>query len=186
MTNFLRGCRLLWLAATIGAPLAAIPPNPALAGEASLQRTDDAMGRGGVVALSPVEVKSSVLRRKQTRDALAPLRIETPSSPDYVLKLVNAQNGTEEMLIYVSRNSTFETKVPLGTYKIRGAFGPTWYGEKHVFGPDTTYFKFVQKDGKNDEFSFRRTGNQVNGYVVRLIKQVAGNLETPEIRADDF
>jgi hypothetical protein len=90
-----------------------------------------------VVSLSPVSVKSSVLRRRHGRDALAPLRIETPISPDYVLKLVNAQNGTEEMLIYVDRNSNFETKVPLGTYKIRGAFGPTWYGENRLFGPDT-------------------------------------------------
>jgi hypothetical protein len=86
----------------------------------------------------------------------------------------------------MGRNSSFETKVPLGNYKIRGAFGPTWYGEKHLFGLVTTYFKLVQKDGKNEEFAFRRTGHEAKGYVVRLIKQVAGNLETPEIQADDF
>jgi hypothetical protein len=42
----------------------------------------------------------------------------------------------------------------------------------------------VLKDGKNEEFTFHRTGNEAKGYVVRLIKQVAGNLETPEIQAE--
>ena len=137
-------------------------------------------------SLASVPVKSGVLRRKKGRDAIAPLRIETPISPDYVLKLINSQNGSEEMLIYVGRDSRYETKVPLGTYKIRGVFGETWYGEKHLFGPDSSYFRLVQKDGRSDEFTFRRTGNQVNGYVVRLIKRVEGNLETPTIGANDF
>src|SRR5262245_168171 len=44
-------------------------------------------------SLSSVSARSGVLRRKKGRDAIAPLRIETPVSPDYVLKLINAQNG---------------------------------------------------------------------------------------------
>jgi hypothetical protein len=90
------------------------------------------------------------------------------------------------MLIYVARNSRFETKVPLGTYIIRGASGSVWYGERMLFGPETSYFQLMQKDGTSDQFVFRRTGNQVNGYVIQLIQQVSGNLETTGIKAEEF
>ena len=136
--------------------------------------------------LSPVPIKTGVMRNRKGPNVIAPLKIETPASADYILKLVNTLNASEEMVIYVRRASNYETKVPLGTYSIRGAFGQTWYGEKYLFGPDTSYFKLVQKDGKSDQFSFRHTGNHVNGYFVQLIEQVAGNLETSTIKAEDF
>src|SRR5262249_29592697 len=115
-------------------------------------------------ALKPVSVKNGILRRKVGRDAIAPMRIETPTSAHYILKLVNTQNGAEEMLIYVSSNSEFETKIPLGTYTIRGAYGEIWYGEEKLFGPDTSYFRLVLQDGKTERFVFQRNGNRVNGY----------------------
>jgi hypothetical protein len=136
-------------------------------------------------SLTPVSIKNSVVRRKRGRDPIATLRIETSASADYLLKLVNAQNDSEEMVIYVSRNSKYETKVPLGTYTMRGASGTTWYGEQNLFGPDTSYFRLVRKDGTN-RFTFQRSGNQINGYIIRLIPQVAGTLETPTIRPEDF
>jgi hypothetical protein len=137
-------------------------------------------------SLSPSSVKNGVLRKRTEQSAIAPLTIQTPASADYVLKLVNARNDMEEMLIYVRRGSSYKTKVPLGAYKIRGAFGETWYGEKHLCGADTSYFKLVQKDGKSDRFAFHRTGNRVNGYIVQLIQQVAGNLDTSTIKPEDF
>jgi hypothetical protein len=142
--------------------------------------------------LSPVPVKNGVLRQRKGESAIAGLRIETPSSADYILKLVNVRDGKEEMLIYVRRGSSFETKVPLGTYKITGAYGDRWYGEKHLFGPDgTSYVRLVQKDGKSDEFMFYRGGNRTKGYVVHgydihLTAQVSGNLETQNIREEEF
>jgi hypothetical protein len=145
-----------------------VPPKPAAASD-----------------LTPVSVKNGIVRRKMGRDGVAPLRIETPAPEDYVLKLVNAHNGSEELLIYVGRNSQYETKVPLGTYTIHGASGTTWYGGQRLFGPGTSYFRLVQNNG-NDQFTFRRSGNQVNGYVIRLIQQIAGNLDTPRISAEDF
>jgi hypothetical protein len=117
-------------------------------------------------------------------------RPERPNQHDKISTQKENLAATKKLVILAAVNGGAQqdrdgAKVPLGIYKIRGAFGPTWYGENRLFGPDTTYFKLVQKVGKNDEFTFRRIGNQVNGYV-RLIKQVAGNLETPEIQADDF
>src|SRR5947209_7085956 len=71
---------------------------------------------------------NGVLRKQQGREALAPLRIETTSDHEYVFKVVNIQNSSEEMLLYVGRNSSYNTKVPFGTYHILGAFGDAWYG----------------------------------------------------------
>jgi hypothetical protein len=88
--------------------------------------------------LKAVPIENGIVRRKKGRDAIAPLKIETPASSDYVLKLVNVHNGAEEMLIYVRRSSLHALKVPLGPYRIHGAFGDVWYGEKHLFGPDTS------------------------------------------------
>jgi hypothetical protein len=142
--------------------------------------------------LSPIPVKNGVLRQRKGESAVAGLRIETPPSADYVLKLVNIRDGKEEMLIYVHRGSTFETKIPLGAYKINGAYGETWYGEKYLFGPErTSFIRLVQKDGKSDQFTFYRSGNRTKGYVVHgfdihLTQQISGNLETQNIRAEEF
>jgi hypothetical protein len=116
------------------------------------------------------------MRRTGRRDLI---QINDVPVPDPVINALRHKVG-------LTYNASESEAIPLGTYKICGAFGPTWYGEKHLFGPVTTYFKLVQTDGKNEEFTFRRTGNEAKGYVARLIKQVAGNLETPEIQADDF
>jgi hypothetical protein len=142
--------------------------------------------------LSPAPVRNGVLRQRKGETAIAGLRIETPSSADYVLKLVNIRDGKEQMLIYVRRGSTFETKVPLGTYKINGAYGETWYGEKHLFGPErTSFIRLVQKDGKSDQFTFYRSSNRTKGYVIHgydihLTEQISGNLETQNIRQEEF
>jgi hypothetical protein len=86
----------------------------------------------------------------------------------------------------VRRGSLHALKVPLGTYRIHGAFGDVWYGERHLFGPDTSYFKLVHKIGKNDSFTFHRSKNQVRGYIIKLMAQLDGNLERPKIAAADF
>ncbi len=107
--------------------------------------------------------------------------IETPPGQDYLLKLVNVQNK-DEMVIYVSRESSYVTKVPFGTYRIHGAVGQTWYGEKHRFGPDTTtHFRLVKKDGKSDQFTFNQAEGKAHGYTIQLVR-----LETPPIKADEF
>jgi hypothetical protein len=131
--------------------------------------------------LTPVPIKSGVLHQMKGR-AVAPLRIETPPGQDYLLKLVNVQNNKDQMVIYVSRESSYVTKVPFGTYRILGAAGQTWYGEKDRFGPDTTaHFRLVKKDGKSDQFTFNQAEGKAHGYAIQLIK-----LETPPIKADEF
>jgi hypothetical protein len=63
-----------------------------------------------------------------------------PSSANLVLKLVNVRDRKDELLVYVARGTSYETKVLLGTYKILGASADEWYGETHLFGSGTSYF----------------------------------------------
>ena len=137
--------------------------------------------------LKPVKISPGVIYNKAGRP-LAPLRIETPAGTNYVLKLVHAANGREAMLIYVTGGKTFQTNAPLGTYKIRGASGSTWYGVSHLFGQGTRYFKLQSKGrgANSDQFRFYRSGREVHGFRIILIKQVAGNLETETIKPEEF
>jgi hypothetical protein len=137
--------------------------------------------------LKPVKINPGVIYKKAGQ-SLAPLRIETQAGTNYVLKLVHAANGREAMLIYVTGGRPFQTKAPLGTYKIRGASGNTWYGVSHLFGQGTRYFKLQSKGrgANSDQFRFYRSGREVHGFRIILIKQAAGNLETEAIKPEDF
>jgi len=48
--------------------------------------------------LAPVPVQNSVLRRRRGQSAVAGLKVTTPSSADYVLKLINTRDGKEGVL----------------------------------------------------------------------------------------
>jgi len=135
--------------------------------------------------LAPVPVQNSVLRRRKGQSAVAGLKVTTPSSADYVLKLINTRDGKEEVMIYVRSNSSFETKVPLGTYKIIGASGTQWYGEAHLFGEATSYFRLADSRGTN-EFPFQRTANRIVGYHFHLTQQLDGTLQTQSLSAEEF
>ncbi len=137
--------------------------------------------------LKPVKINPGVVYNKAGR-GLAPLAVDSPAGTNYALKLVHASNGREAMMFYVIGGKPFQTKAPLGSYKIRGASGATWYGVKNLFGKDTSYFKLRGKSGgaDGDTFTFSRTGNTVHGFRITLIKQKDGNLETDPIKPEEF
>ncbi len=63
---------------------------------------------------------------------------------------------------------------------MRYATGKTWYGTKHLFGPETAYAK------ADEPFDFTFNGYQYSGYTVELILQTGGNLRTSSISAANF
>lgn len=79
------------------------------------------------------------------------------------------------MTAYIVGGQYFETKMPLGTYEIRYASGDVWYGEKHLFGPSTSYAK------ADELFNFRYERGGYAGYTIELIMQAHGNLRTQSI-----
>lgn len=116
-------------------------------------------------------------------DRIAPFRIKTPADGSYYfLKLTrpNDKKGAV-MTIFMNGGSTYETKVPLGSYVLRYASGTEWYGPQYLFGPCKTRFFEAQS-----VMTFQRSGNQLSGHSVELIKQVGGNLGTAAVDEDDF
>jgi len=89
-------------------------------------------------ALQPVPIKTGIISKAKPTGALAELKLATPSGKNYLIKLVDAKTSSQRMLIYIEGGKTFDTKISLGTYRIRVASGATWYGSQALFGPGTT------------------------------------------------
>jgi hypothetical protein len=131
--------------------------------------------------LSAVTISQGVHQIFTNAEQIAPLRIVTPAGTEsYYVKLSDAFTGALAMTFYIYGGQSFETEVPLGTYRIKYATGSTWYGKEHLFGADTS---FSEAD-KTFEFSVQ--GNQISGYTVQLIRQRGGNLHTKSISANQF
>ena len=85
------------------------------------------------------------------------------------------------MAFFVNGQSISHTlDVPTGTFRLKYASGKTWYGEKDLFGSNTSY---NQADSR---MTFEILGNRVSGHTVELIKQEGGNLRTSKLNAANF
>jgi hypothetical protein len=113
-------------------------------------------------------------------DCEAPLKIVTNSDMHYYVKITDWHTNRLVQTIFIRAGGTVETKVPLGSYKIKYAVGKTWYGEIHRFGPSTVYSE------ADNRFNFEVIGDQISGYTVELFLQRDGNLETMHISASEF
>lgn len=131
--------------------------------------------------LPAVSIEQGV-QGKFTKDkAIAPLQIITPlSEENYFIKIVDAFSSKVVMTLFVYGGQKFETKVPLGSYRIRYASGVTWYGEDNLFGAQTTFSE------ADDVFVFSVSESKISGYTIQLIPQLNGNLSTKSINRNQF
>src|SRR5215813_12851926 len=150
---------------------------------------DETTGQDSKPALVPVQIKTGIIRRKGRGNQVGPLKIEADAG-NYAIKLADKKSNAEVLMVFIGANQTFETKVPLGTYRILGASGDVWYGEKSLFGPSTSYFVLRRSSGVSfagdDEFQFTLKGNTYHGHHIQLRKSVGGNLSTEAIKPDEF
>jgi hypothetical protein len=115
---------------------------------------------------------------KQPR--IAPLTIESSPGANYFLKLINISSQTTIMTVFIRGGSPAKVKVPIGNYEIRYASGNKWYGTKLLFGSDTTYNK------AESVFDFKKEGNRIMGYTLKLYKVQNGNLRTTQLDQKQF
>lgn len=111
---------------------------------------------------------------------LAPLQIITRSNSNYYVKLENVITGRIILSVFIRSYENVNIDVPLGSYIMKYATGYKWYGEKYLFGPNTSYSKADQV------FNFSIINNQYSGYTVELYLQNNGNLRTQDISPKDF
>lgn len=114
-------------------------------------------------------------------EILAPLQVITAvGSLHYFVKVVDWDLGTPVLTVFVRSGQQVEVSVPLGSYRIKYAAGSAWYGERYLFGPETSYARVEKR------MDFAVEGDRVAGFTIELIKQVGGNLKTVMIRPDEF
>lgn len=130
-------------------------------------------------------------------ECIAPLTIETRGDKDYyiVLKgetgsgtftrmttgeIIGKKYDDIEISFYVRGGQTAKIEVPLGEYEIWYTTGEKWYGKKHKFGPQASYYKC------NDYFDFYEENGYVSGWTLELYLQNNGNLSTDLVDAEDF
>jgi hypothetical protein len=127
----------------------------------------------------PLPVNGEV-RTFRDMKRIAPFQIQSSYDSHHLVKLSDAATGRSVLTIFVRGGTTVEAKVPLGTYTVKYASGDKWYGDLHLFGPETTYSK------ADDPFNFHRLGDEINGYTITLYKVADGNLLTEEIEPEEF
>ena len=123
---------------------------------------------------------SGHVRSFTTQPRIAPFQIKAAQGSHFLLKLVNSRNNSPVLTVFVQGGTTVNIKAPLGTYEVRYAGGDTWYGDDHLFGPDTSYSK------ADKTFAFRQIGNEVQGFTITLYKVLHGNLSTSQIDPAQF
>jgi hypothetical protein len=107
---------------------------------------------------------------------VAPLVIVTSGKKvHYLVKLSDWETDDIVLTIFIRSGHTIETKVPLGSFRLKYAAGENWLGYDELFGQDTIYKKADKR------FNFVQKGNSVSGYKVELILQQGGNLPTDRI-----
>lgn len=128
-----------------------------------------------------VSVNQGIHQKFTNVESIAPFKIVTPAGPEsYYVKLIDPFTGAPAMSFFIFGGQSFETEVPLGTYRVKYATGETWYGENYLFGSTTRYSE------ADKTFEFTVQGSQISGYTVELIRQPGGNLHTKSISANQF
>ena len=131
----------------------------------------------------PLVIQSpGVMWNKTGRSLLAPLGVQTSIGTDYYIKLVDAETNRDAVAIYVIGGQDLEVLVPLGSYRMRYAYGETWRGEHHLFGPED----LTAVEEALEIFDFSESYEGFSGYTVELIPQIDGNLPTRVIARDEF
>lgn len=114
------------------------------------------------------------------QQAIAPLEIRTDSGSDYYVKVVSTTSNVDTLTMFIRGGEVIEVEVPLDSYEIRYASGNDWYGDKELFGSETSFNK------ADEVFTFSNTGYQVTGYTITLYQVVDGNLATKSIDKNQF
>lgn len=86
----------------------------------------------------------------------------TVGSSDTCIKLELVNDPEKYVMFYVKANETAKIMLLNGTYRVKYTAGPTWYGEKDMFGPDATYLMLEE----TVEFSGYTTATHVYWHAI--------------------
>ena len=114
---------------------------------------------------------------------IAPLAVVTlESSSHFFVKLEDWDTGAPIMGIFIRAGQSIETKVPLGSFRLKYATGTQWFGDSNedLFGPETGTYQADKR------LNFHQTADQISGHKIELYLQPDGNLRTAHINRRDW
>lgn len=136
---------------------------------------------GSTFSVPPKELPpNGFFARYHSQPAVAPLTITVAPGAHYLVKIEDAGSGVPVLSVFIHSGQTVQTQAPLGNFRLKYAMGTTWYGEQHLFGPNTNYHKAEKILG------FSQTASGYSGHTIQLIRQVSGNLPTTQIGPRDW
>ncbi|MCR5576307.1 MAG: hypothetical protein K6F56_04805 [Oscillospiraceae bacterium] len=126
------------------------------------------------------EPASGTLLSAFARGSYSELTVQAGDTP-VLVKLENTDNHASYLLMYVRAGEKGSVKLQDGTYTVRYAAGPRWYGNEELFGSQTVYFE-------GDETLAFKTSDKKNPQRVSLTlpETKDGKLSFSGIDPDDF
>lgn len=125
--------------------------------------------------------KTGIYKMYLDTDPLAPLEIRNNNGNNsYLFKFKDINNESVCFTVFLNKNESCQTTVPLGAYELYAASGSEWYGDEDLFGPNTSYIKY------QTVLYFYTLGFQYNGVIIDLNKRSDGNLKSNNISEDSF
>lgn len=112
-------------------------------------------------------------------DRVAPFGVKSDRGLDYLVKLERTDERTARLLFYLIGGQQFETRVPLGTYRLTYAAGNTWCGLPLLFGNK-------QVERGRVFLTFSQSSDHFDGHTVTLYTVPHGNFETEVIPREQF
>ena len=152
-----------------------VPPKPLLSRESNVQEP-----RRPVWNPPPEESlpdNGDGVSRFNRAETTSKIRIVPRSEQGHIVVKVENWDDPELVCWFLIRaGQSAETSIPPGTYRLKFACGNRWYGEKHLFGPNASYFAIVNE--------IRVPANTV--YTLNLAPSVTGRLREYTIGSTDF
>lgn len=157
----------------------------------TLSQSNEALieNSAAVVEKAPIEFNEPVvdlpengsIARYHVKQAAVPLEIKTNIGfGHFYVKLIDADTRTVALTVFIHEGESAVMDVPMGNYEMKYAVGTEWYGEAHLFGPDTACSKVEER------FEFKMIGEKFSGYTVELYLNEPGNLDTEPITLSQF
>jgi hypothetical protein len=106
------------------------------------------------------------------------------SAGDFFVRIVTFDSSIERCRAFVRTGETARLSLRDGSYEVRYASGPRWYGENQLFGEETELLKGT------DPITLRvismSGGYQLQGGELILEKQIGGNFPDQAISPTEF
>ena len=126
---------------------------------------------------------NGIINMFTSEERLAPFTVTAPTNNNYLIKMENATTKKTSMYIFVKAGTTATTKIPLGTYRMKIAYGQKWYGITKLFGEQTQYG--IIKQTLPFTTQIKNNKKYYMGQIIKL-KAINGNLTTKRISKIEF